>query len=142
MKTVRSFALLSLGALAFLIAPSANAQITREIRANIPFSFYVQDTRLPAGSYTLNMLDDSDLQVMQIRSQDGKDAVVFDVDDTQQNSTPSTTELIFHRYGSHEYLSRIFESGSADGSRVVSTRSEMAVQKDGAKSQEHALHAQ
>jgi len=138
MKIIRSFAL-PLSALALLIAPSANAQITGEIRANIPFSFYVQDTRLPAGSYTLSMLDDSELQVMQIRSQDGKAAVVFDVDDTRLDSTPSTTELIFHRYGNHEYLSRIFESGSAEGSRVVLIRSAKSMQNDNTKPHEHSI---
>jgi hypothetical protein len=141
MKIIR-FLALPICACAFLIVPAARAQITRDIRANVPFPFYVQETRLPAGSYTLHMMEDSNLQVMEIRSEDDKTAVTFDVDNTQASSTPAKTQLIFHRYGNHEYLSRIVESGSMQGSRVVLTRSEKSLQKDGTKPEEHAIQAE
>ena len=88
------------------------------------------------------MLQHSDLQVMEIRSQDGKTAVIFEVDPTQLDSPPSNAELFFHRYGNHEYLSRIFQSGSADGSRVILSRSEMSMQNDGSKPRERSVQGE
>ena len=128
--------------LAWICAPGAYAQITNEIRANVPFSFYVQNTKLPAGTYLLKMLDDNDLSVMQIESQDARLVVTFPVDDAVLPHSPSETELIFHRYGKNEYLSRIFEEDSPRGNQVVLIRSELDAAKSGTQPWKHSIPAE
>lgn len=140
MRIIRSLVVLC--GMAWLFVPASFAQITGDIHANIPFSFYVQETKLPAGDYVLHMMQDSDLTIMEIRSVDDKTAVTFQVDASQLPNPPNQTELLFHRYGKNEYLSRIFQSGSADGSRVVPTRAELRMQKNGSKAEEHAIPAE
>jgi hypothetical protein len=140
MRIIRSLVILC--GLGCLFVPASFAQITGDIHANIPFSFYVQETKLPAGEYVLHVMQDTDLMVMEIRSADDKTAVTFQVDASQLPKPPNQTELLFHRYGNSEYLSRIFESGSADGSRVVPTRAELHMQKSGNKPEEHAIPAE
>jgi hypothetical protein len=136
MKVIRSLLLL------VWFIPPAHAQITGEIRVNVPFPFYIQETKLPPGNYVLRPFQDSDNQIMELQSEDGKTAVTFPVNSSQMKNAPAQTEVFFHRYGNNEYLSRIFESDSAIGSRVVMTRSELSMQKNGTKPEEHAVHAE
>ena len=50
---------------AFAIYPTqAHAQIIGGLEANIPFSFYAGNTKLPAGEYRIQVLDNSDLTLM------------------------------------------------------------------------------
>src|SRR3954454_3711811 len=75
---------LSLCLVAGLGATLTNAQIRSDatIRANIPYSFVVNNTTLPAGTYVITVLDSyaSDLSVLEIRSGNGKTAVLFETD--------------------------------------------------------------
>jgi len=141
MRIIRSlmFVVCSFGV---LWVPVAHAQITAEIRAKIPFSFYVQETKLPAGTYLLKMMDNTDLNVMQIESADYEFSVMFPVDAAQLSNAPANTELMFHQYGNDEYLSRIFEKGNPDGDRVVLTHHESEMQKTETTSQEHSVPAE
>jgi hypothetical protein len=63
---------------------TANAQIRSDatIRANIPYSFVVNNTTLPGGTYVITVDDPygSDTSVLEIRSANGKTAVLFDTD--------------------------------------------------------------
>jgi hypothetical protein len=140
MKIIRFSVVVS--GLAMLVMPGLYAQITREVRANIPFDFYVQETHLPAGTYVIRAASDDDLNVLEIQSEDGKTAVDFEMEPTQMASTPAHSELFFHRYGNKEYLSRIFQGGEASGGRVLLTRSELKIEKHGAKPEEHSVPAE
>lgn len=118
-----------------------DAQITREMNADIPFSFYVQQTKLPAGAYVLRMVEDSDLNAMEISSADGKVTVFAEVEASQADKTPNAPYLVFNRYGKNEYLSKIFDVGTPEGSKIVTTRSELKLQKSGLKAEQHSIAA-
>jgi hypothetical protein len=119
-----------------LFPAEAHAQIIGNIEANIPFQFHAGDTRFPPGKYIIRVLDDSDLSVMEISSVDGSTSVLFEVEPAQASSTPGKTELIFHRYGNRYFLTKLFDEGSADGSRVVASRYEKGISQETA-SEEH-----
>ncbi len=138
MRNIFLLALVLCG-LAFVALPPAHAQIAREIDTDIPFSFFVQETRLPAGKYTLRMLHDTNLGIMEIRSADDKVSVMFEVVDSQAESAPMNSEIIFKRYGKNEYLSKIYDAGNKHGSRVPMTRSELNLQKSGINAVEHPV---
>src|SRR5258708_40210762 len=70
----------------------AHAQIIGALEANIPFQFHAGNTNLPAGKYTIRMLDDSDLTVMEITSADGSTSALFEVQQAEANSTPAKSE--------------------------------------------------
>jgi hypothetical protein len=58
-----------------VMAVTAEAQVfgTQRVRARIPFAFNVGDKSLPAGEYTIAVLNPtSDRKVLQIRSTDGR----------------------------------------------------------------------
>jgi hypothetical protein len=74
--------------------------------------------------------------VMEISSVDGSTSALFEVEPAQASSTPSKTELIFHRYGNRYFLTKLFDEGSADGSRVAASRYEKGISQETA-SEEH-----
>src|ERR1700751_4775457 len=90
----------------------ADAQIVGDLEADIPFQFHVGNTKLPPGKYTIHMLDDSDLTLMEISNADGSISALFEVRDAQAKSTPGKSELVFSKYGHHYFLERLFDESN------------------------------
>jgi hypothetical protein len=125
-------------AFALTITPSkANAQITGDLLANIPFQFHAGNATLPAGEYRIHFVEDSDLRVMQITSADGTRSALFQVQDTEVKSTPTKSELVFNQYGDRYFLATLFEEGSDIGSQVIESREEKASGQQTMQAQEH-----
>jgi hypothetical protein len=115
---------------------TAQAQIVGDLEANIPFQFHVGNTKLPAGQYRIHELDDSDLTVMEISSMNGSTSALFQVQNTNANSTPTKSELIFNKYGNRYFLAKLFEDGSSTGSQVVESRYEKRISQEAMDGQE------
>jgi len=125
--------------LALTVYPTqANAQITEDLEAKIPFQLHVGNTQLPAGEYRIRMVDDSDLTVMQISSVDGSASAVFQVEETEKNSEPAKSELIFHEYGTRYFLAKLFDESNPDGSQLVESSYEKKISQATSQYQEHA----
>jgi hypothetical protein len=124
-------------------AQIAMADITGQVDANIPFSFHIGNTTLPAGKYVFRMMNGSDLMIMTVRSADNKYAQEFLVRPSLAPTVPSHSELIFKRYGHEEFLKKIFETGAQTGVAVdESSRAESRLQKKGTKGVTHSQSAQ
>ena len=95
--------------LASVGAVTTKAQIDSDmsVEADIPYAFVVRDTTLPAGKYIVKVLDDTSLNLLEIRSADGRTAVSFETESTQADRTPRQTELVFNRIGNQYFLSQI-----------------------------------
>jgi hypothetical protein len=119
-------------------APWLNAQITDAIRAHVDHSFIIGNTTLPPGEYTFRVMQDSDLEVMTAASENDKTSVDFVVRETTADHTPSHSELVFRKYGSTEFLSKIFEGRSKSGGEVTETsRQEARLAKQMQHATEH-----
>jgi hypothetical protein len=115
----------------------AKAQVIGSLEADIPFQFYVGNTKLPPGKYTIHTLDDSDLTIMEIISADGKVSALFDVRQAEANSSPAKSELIFNKYRNRYFLAKLFDESNPRGSAVGESRYEQRVDKADAEAQEH-----
>jgi hypothetical protein len=125
-------------AFALTIYPSkAQAQIVDDLQVKIPFQFHAGNTRLPAGEYRIHVLDDSDLTIMEISSVDGSTSALFQVQETEANSTPAKSELIFNKYGNRYFLAKLFEEGSSSGSQVTESRYEKKISHETTAAEEH-----
>jgi hypothetical protein len=113
------------------------AQIMGNIEANIPFPFYAGNAKFPPGNYTIHVLDDSDLTLMEITSADGKMSALFDVRNAEANSSPAKGELIFNKYGKRYFLAKLFDESNPNGSAVIESRYEKRIDKTTAEAQEH-----
>src|SRR5262245_10016960 len=119
-------------------ASLAQAQVIDRLKSEIPFSFYVQDTRMPAGDYIITELNPGS-GLMEIRSSDGKSAAVFLTIEKQEKDTASPSELIFHSYGDKAFLSEIVEGGERDGAEVLQSKMEKRLERAGANDKEVAI---
>jgi hypothetical protein len=115
----------------------AQAQIIDQLDVNIPFQFHAGSAKLPAGQYIVQILADSDLTVMEIKSANDSTSALLEVRDTQANGTPSKSELIFNQYGNLYFLEKAFEEGSPNGSQVTDSRYEKRVGQAAADGEEH-----
>ena len=115
-------AVLSVGLFSLLVlstAPAANAQITRPVKVDISHSFIVSTKTLPPGTYTFRMQEGAGGGVMTVTSADRKNSDYFVVRESQAQSTPAHTELVFRRYGDKEFLTKIYQSGNKLGVAVA-----------------------
>jgi hypothetical protein len=125
---------------ALTIYPSkAHAQIVGDLEVNVPFQFHAGNTKLPPGRYSIHLLDDADLTVMEISSADGSTSALFEVEIAQADSAPEKSEVIFNKYGNRYFLATLFEEGNPSGSKVVESRYEKRTSREqaGTTAQEH-----
>jgi hypothetical protein len=120
-----------------IFAGNAHAQIVGDLNVNVPFQFHAGNTKLPAGKYRIHVLDDSDLTVMEITSADGSTSALFQVRESDANSAPAKSELIFNKYGNRYFLAKLFDEGNPSGSEVVESGYEKKISKAALEAQEH-----
>ena len=88
----------------FCAAASARAQ---NIRAHIPFDFYVNSKKLPAGDYSISRVSELNPQVLQIRKRDGAAQSLICVVPTDKPLRSKQNVLVFNRYGEDYFFSQI-----------------------------------
>src|ERR1051325_9292201 len=112
MKRYLSFAVLMLLAMSFA-AVSAEAQASAGpiARARIPFAFNVGRTALPAGEYTVTVVNPaSDRKVFQIRSSDGRVSALIQTTGATAHAADNAM-LVFHRYGDKYFFAQARVAG-------------------------------
>jgi hypothetical protein len=110
------------------VTASAYAQAagTQPVVANIPFDFNVGSKTLPAGKYTITVVNPaSDQKVLQIRSSDGRSTAI-----TQTTGVIATasekTKLVFHRYGDHYFFAQAKIAGDTMVLAALKSKAERA----------------
>ena len=139
-RTMGCHLFLSFIALVFTLtfSPSkAHAQIIGEIEADIPFQFHADDAKLPAGKYIIRMVDNTDLTIMEISSEDNSVSALFEVRDAEASAAPAKTELIFNKYGDRYFLAKLFDEGNPNGSTVDESRYEKRISEANVEAQTH-----
>jgi hypothetical protein len=115
----------------------AQAQIIDQLDVNVPFQFHAGNAKFPAGKYFIKFSDDSGQTIMEISSANDPTSALVEVQDTQANSTPAKSELIFKKYGNRYFLAKVFEEGIQSGSQVPESRYEKKVAQAAADGEEH-----
>jgi len=124
---------------------TANAQIRSDatIRANIPYSFVVNNTTLPAGKYLITVADPygTDATVLEIRSANAKTAVLFETDFVAVPSLAPRTELVFDKIGDAYFLSKVFLQGDSGGNQLLKSKRQRRLEENGAIAENHSIPA-
>jgi len=127
-----------------VVAISAQAQSssnTQRLIAKIPFAFTVGHKTLPAGRYTVTVLNpSSDRKSLQVRSMDGhSSAIVLTI---AANATATdNAKLVFDCYGDHYYFAQAQMAGDSTSLAAVRSKVENAEQVALAKSNKKSIVA-
>ncbi len=96
---MKRFFNISLIIIVFAGVIAINAQAQTKVIASIPFAFNVGKTMLPAGRYTITVLNpSSDQKILQIRSLDGRSSAVV-LTNGIIGKASENAKLVFERYG-------------------------------------------
>jgi hypothetical protein len=118
MKLKLIYLSLFLGAISIVGGSKAQAQVLGELKANIPFEFHAGGATLPAGTYTIRVVDSLEDNLLEIRGDDNHRAALIDTRDARSRTLPKTSELVFNHTGSDYYLTRIFDQENKDGAAL------------------------
>jgi hypothetical protein len=109
-----------LGVLALFATSILSAQ--QNVEVQVPFSFRVGDSIMPAGSYSVD--HSRHTSILLIRSTDGKSSATVMTNATQAKDVRTQDQLVFNRYGDEYFLSQVWRSGYSLGRQLVPTHSE------------------
>jgi hypothetical protein len=120
-------------------AQALNAQIINAIRAHVDHTFVIGDKTLPPGEYTFRVTTDPDQSLMIATTQNGTNVAQFLVRQSIDDHRPSHSELVFHKYGNTEFLSKVYQAGSRDGLAVTEpSKQETHLIHEGQQALEHS----
>jgi len=130
------------GFLVLLTFSSALGQSDRQNFIHIPFNFSVGDKSFSAGKYAIERNRKDSDAVWIIRGKENGGSVILITQPTRSNDTKEETQLVFHRYDDHYFLSEIWTPGSNTGRKLRISDREKALDKVlAAKQQDHVLTA-
>ena len=125
MKKVLSLTI-AITALAALMATTAKAQTSapRTMRARIPFAFHAGSKVLPAGEYSITVLNpESDRQALQIRTLDGRASAIVQTFAATVKAIRDS-KLVFHRYGDNYFFAEAQAVGESTTLTAVKSNAE------------------
>ena len=123
--------------LAGVLAVSAQAQTnsSQRVIASIPFAFNVGKTTLPAGKYTITVLNPtSDRKTLHIRSLNGRASAIL-LTTTSSGHANDTAKLVFERYGD-QY---VFAQAQMDETTLAALRTKERGDKQVAKARKKSI---
>ena len=96
-----------------VVGAQAQTSSAQKMIASIPFTFNVGKTTLPAGKYTITVVNpSSDRKVLQIRRLDGHDSVMVQTT-TNTVQASEKAKLVFDRYGDRYVFSQAQLAGDS-----------------------------
>ncbi len=117
----------------------ASAQIENYLECKIPFPFTAVGTRLPAGTYTIAVVDISVPSELELHSADDKIGVFLETNNAKANGLPKISELVFDRIGQRDFLREIWVESMSYGYQLSESRAEAKLVKQGQKRETHRL---
>lgn len=111
--------------LALGVMPSAvlAQSISEGVQANVPFAFVAGDQTIPAGK-CLVRVEGLSKGALSIVNTEAKASSYVVPSPTESLAPAEKTVLVFHKYGSTYFLSRIQRSGSTEGYQLRETKVE------------------
>ena len=112
------------------ITADAQGLGSKHISARIPFAFNVGNRTLPAGDYTIRVVNpSSDRRVLRIQSKDGQLSALIQT--TGAKSTLSDdAKLVFHRYGDTYFFAQAQMAADSTMLAAVKTSAERSKERE------------
>ncbi len=94
-----------------------------DAQANVPFSFRIGDTVLPAGAYRINETRD----LLRVSQMEGKESLFHLVMPASRSTVTPDSRLRFTRYGDEYFLTSIWNADSSEGFALTPSRRQKAL---------------
>jgi|ERR1043166_995506 hypothetical protein len=131
---MKKYVCTSLLALSFLVsmlaaAAPASAKGTNDLRAQVPFDFYVGDARISAGDCRVTSMN-SDETGLRIEGNGGRQTALT-LSSTKSGGINSkiSPRLVFHKYGDQYFLAAVW-GGDQDGRVLPKSKRERMLEKE------------
>lgn len=111
-----------------LLVPFASAQLNEQAawKANVPYSFQIENTKMPAGEYRLHWVAGR----IRIESMNGKYAAAVITLPIEGKKTQQNSSLQFTTYGNEHFLSSIWFAGQEQGRELLKSQAEVQLAKN------------
>jgi hypothetical protein len=136
-KRLTMLGLVSMFTLCAAVA-TANAQLTYQVRAQVPFDFSIGDKKLQAGQYTFSRLS-ADNRVILVSNVDDNTSMFQSTFGAQVLTPQNESKLVFHRYGDQYFLEQIWTAGEREGLQMRESRTERTIGQQFAQTQQSNL---
>jgi hypothetical protein len=94
--------------------------------ANIPFAFNVGNKNLPAGKYTITIVNPaSDRKILKIRSTNGRASAMIQTNSVTGNVSDNA-KLVFQRYGDRYFFAQVQVAGDSTSFAAVKSSAQRA----------------
>ena len=103
--------LLILSMFAAMSTASIHAQEPLKLKLNIPFSFHVGKSAMPAGMYTLQN-GKTAKGILTVRADSGAGTINIGTIPDYPSNPPAAGKLVFHKYGEEYFLYQVWTPGS------------------------------
>lgn len=104
---------------AFTVSAQAQTAGAQKVVANIPFAFNVGNTNMPAGKYTISVVNPSaDRKVLQIRSTNGRASAMIQTNSVVGKASDDS-RLVFQRYGDLYFFAQVQIAGESTSLAAV-----------------------
>ncbi len=109
------------------LSPAALAQMDDQKiwKANVPYTFHVENRELPAGIYLVKWTAGR----LTLASEDGKNRVSVIAIRTEGRVTQEKSFLTFNKYGDNHFLGAIHFAGVEDGYELLKSKFEVELAK-------------
>jgi hypothetical protein len=99
------------------------SQIDNGLEFTTSFPFYAGNAKMPAGSYRITQAD-ADAYELLVQSVDGKYSAFVEYIATRSAQPHKQSDVTFEKYGTVDYLDRIWVEGQTYGMKVDPTKAE------------------
>jgi hypothetical protein len=120
---------LSLLGMGLLLMSALAYADTATMKVNIPFSFVVGKTTLPAGEYSVRGLGIAENAISIRKSDNAANSLTMSIP-CESLKAPEQSKLVFHRYGNRYFLAEIWTAGNSWGHEFPKSRREAEMALD------------
>jgi len=103
-----------------LLTLGATGQTTSDVVVDVPFAFFANAERLPAGHYIVSQKTDM-IRIFNYQSQG-----LYVPTHLALRTNAQGSKLVFHRYGETYFLSSIWTTGSNSGKELFPSSAEVS----------------
>jgi hypothetical protein len=110
-------------------AAPASAKSTSDLRAQVPFDFYVGDRLISAGDCRVTSIN-SDESGLRIDGKGGRQSAITNTNAASASANAkASTRLVFHKYGDQYFLASVWGEGQ-DGRALPESKRERMLRKE------------